>query len=50
MARMNILLVIVDTTAAPPPARGGGPGVTVTPPGRPAFEQTAYNIQVAKTP
>ena len=31
-------------------ARGGGPGVPVTPLGRPSFEQTTYNIQVAKTP
>ena len=29
---------------------GGGPGVPVTPLGRPSFEQTTYNIQVAKTP
>ena len=30
----------------------GGPGVTVNPPplGRPSFEQTTYNIQVAKAP
>ena len=28
----------------------GGPGVPVTPLGRPSFEQTTYNIQVAKTP
>ena len=28
----------------------GGPGVTVTPLGRPSFEQTTYNIQLAKTP
>ena len=30
----------------------GGPGVPVTPPpfGRPSFEQTTYNIQVAKKP
>ena len=29
----------------------GGSGVPVTPPlGRPSFEQTTYNIQVAKTP
>ena len=29
---------------------GGGPGVPVTPLGRPSFAQTTYNIQVAKTP
>ena len=29
---------------------GEGPGVPVTPLGRPSFEQTTYNIQVAKTP
>ena len=28
----------------------GGPGVPVIPIGRPSFEQTTYNIQVAKTP
>ena len=28
---------------------GGGPGVPVTPLGRPSFDQTTYNIQVAKT-
>ena len=28
----------------------GGPGVPVTPLGRSSFEQTTYNIQVAKTP
>ena len=31
----------------------GGPGVPVNPPpplGRPSFEQTTYNIQVAKAP
>ena len=28
----------------------GGPGVPVTPLGRPSFEQTTYNIQAAKTP
>ena len=27
-----------------------GPGVPVTHLGRPSFEQTTYNIQVAKTP
>ena len=27
----------------------GGPGVPVTPLGRPSFEQTTHNIQVAKT-
>ena len=29
---------------------GGGPGVPLIPIGRPSFEQTTYNIQVAKTP
>ena len=29
---------------------GGGPGLPVIPLGRPSFEKTTYNIQVAKTP
>ena len=39
----------IQTNAARGVARGG-PGVPVTPLGRPSFEQTTYNIQVAKTP
>ena len=45
------LVLVVKCTLCGGVARGGGgPGVPVTPLGRPSFEQTTYNIQVAKTP
>ena len=46
---MNLYQASFLSSPLPRGVARGGPGVPVTPLGRPSFEQTTYNIQVAKT-